>query len=256
VIPLAPSLDVVGPLGRRVDDVSATLAAIAGRDELDASSSKRPVPEYVAPVASLEGVRVGVIEELMDPERIDTEVLAAVEAALEQMRLLGAKVERVRVPAIVHALELMWALVMGEAVGTHRVWLRERYDAYDTNTRTRLLAGAALPAGVVDVARRARSRVAADVAAALECFDVLASPTSGGPSPRIDSTRAATTGAPTYQAFNLSGHPALSLPCGFDPSGMPIGLQLAGPAFGEAELLRVARAYEAAARWHVRRPEF
>jgi aspartyl-tRNA(Asn)/glutamyl-tRNA(Gln) amidotransferase subunit A len=254
IIPLAPSLDVVGPLGRRVDDVAAALAAIAGRDDADPSSSARPVPEYVAPGASLAGVRVGVIEELMDPESIDGEVLAAVEAALERLRALGARVEGVRIPSVLHAMELMWALVMGEAIGTHRTWLRERYEAYDTNTRTRLLAGAALPAGVLDLARRARSRVAADVAAAFERFDVLASPTSGGPPPPVDQPHALIAAAPTYQAFNLSGHPALSVPCGFDAAGLPIGLQLAGRAFAEADLFRVARAYEAEARWFERRP--
>ena len=264
VIPLAPTMDVVGPLGRRVDDVAHVLGVIAGADPLDPTASRVLVDTYVEPVTTdLRDVRVGVIEELLDPSTVSAEVIANTEAALAALAERGARLERVRIPLLPHAMELMWALVMGEAVGYHRHWLRERYGRYDANTRTRLVAGAILPHGVVDSAQRLRARLAGQVAAALRDHDVLVSPTAevaprltsggtaaasapGGPSPLV--------APPTYQAFNLSGHPALSVPSGFGRDGLPLGLQIAGRHFDERLVFKVARTYEEAAPWHHGRP--
>jgi aspartyl-tRNA(Asn)/glutamyl-tRNA(Gln) amidotransferase subunit A len=266
IIPLAPTLDVVGPLGRRVDDVAHALAAVAGADPRDPTASRAAVDAYVESATDLRGVRVGVIEELMDPASLTAETIANAEAAIATLAELGAHVERVRIPLLPRAMELMWALVMGEAIGYHRPWLLERYAAYDTNTRTRLVAGAIMPHGVVDAAVRLRARLAAQVAEAFRDHDLLVSPTAeiaprlpsagapagapaaapGGPSPMV--------APPTYQAFNMSGHPALSVPSGFGREGMPLGLQIAGRHFDERSVFRAARAYEAAAPWYRRRP--
>jgi len=263
IIPLAPTLDVVGPLGRQVDDVAYALAAIAGADPRDPTASRVPVDTYVEPVATdLRGVRVGVIEELMDPASLSAETIANTEAAIATLTELGARVERVRIPLLPHAMELMWALVMGEAIGYHRPWLLERYAAYDMNTRTRLVAGAIMPHGVVDAAVRLRARLAAQVADAFRDHDLLVSPAAeiaprlpspgapaaapGGPSPMV--------APPTYQAFNMSGHPAISVPSGFGREGMPLGLQIAGRPFDERRVFMAARAYEQAAPWYLRRP--
>jgi aspartyl-tRNA(Asn)/glutamyl-tRNA(Gln) amidotransferase subunit A len=264
VIPLAPSLDVVGPLGRRVDDVAYVLAAIAGADERDPTASRVPVDHYVEGVeARLDGVRIGVIEELMAPDAMSADVLSTTNAALDVLRDLGATIEHVSLPLVPIAMELMWALVMGEAIGYHRPLLRQRYEAYDVNTRTRLVAGAIMPHGVVDSAQRLRARLAHSVGDALRRVDVLASPAAEA-APRLvpaGATSDALPGhpqpmkaPPTYQAFNHSGHPAISVPAGFTRSGLPLGLQLAGRHFDERTLFRVARAYEAAAPWHRERP--
>ncbi len=254
VIPLAPTLDAVGPFARRVRDVAHTLAAIAGGDPRDPTTSRRPVDvSFDADGTDLRGLRVGVIEELMDMRRASPASIAAVEGALDVLAGLGAVVERVRLPLVPHALGLMGALTMPEAIGFHRPWLLARYEAYDTTTRTRLLAAAILPTGVHASARRLRTRVAEQVADALRGCAVLVSPTSGVPPQRLDEATPPAV-SPTLAAYNLSGHPALSVPCGFDDEGLPLGLQIAGRAFDERTLLAVADAYEGATRWYERRP--
>jgi aspartyl-tRNA(Asn)/glutamyl-tRNA(Gln) amidotransferase subunit A len=259
VIPLAPSLDAVGPLARRVDDVAAALAVIAGADPRDPTASHVPADAYLAAGGDdLTGLRVGVIEELMGHEVMSDEVLGITTAALDVLRGLGATVEPVSLPLVPIAMELMWALVMGEAVGYHRPMLRTRYDAYDVNTRTRLAAGAIMPHGVVDTAQRLRARLAASVRDAFQHFDVLASPVAEPAPPVAQGAGAHTTAPmkapPTMQAFNLAGNPALSVPAGFSPTRLPVGLQLAGRAFEERTLFKVARAYEQAAPWYRQRP--
>ncbi len=254
VIPLAPSLDAVGPFARRVQDVGLVLEAIAGADPRDPSAARVAVGGYGdADGRDLQGLRVGVIEALMDPARVSPASIAAVEAALTVLARLGAIVETARLPWVPHALGLMGALTMPEAIAFHRPWLLQRYASYDTTTRTRLLAAAILPAGVHGAAQRLRSRVAADVTDALRSFDVLVSPTAGVPPQRLDEA-AQPAVSPTLAAFNLSGHPALSVPCGFDEEGLPLGLQIAGRVFDEHTVLHVGRAYERATDWHERRP--
>jgi aspartyl-tRNA(Asn)/glutamyl-tRNA(Gln) amidotransferase subunit A len=270
VIPLAPSLDVIGPLARRVEDVALVLEIVAGPDPRDPTASHAPVPAYAAHApGDLRGLRVGVIDELMGPAGPSAEPIAAVRAAIDVLVELGATVEPVGIPLVPHALELMWALVVGEAAGYHRPWLRTRYEDYDTNTRTRLVGGAIMPTGVYTDAQRLRARLARQVRAALERFDVLVSPT-GEAAPRLADPQGAAApqdaaapppvgpsaraSSPTYQAFNLSGHPALTVPCGFDRAGLPLGLQIVGRHFDERTILGVGRTYERAAPWHQRRP--
>lgn len=264
VIPLAPSLDVIGPMTRRVEDAALVLEVVAGPDPRDPTASHVPVADYAAHApAGLRGLRVGVIDELMVPGGLPADVIAATETAIAELVELGATVERVGIPLLPHALELMWALVMGEAAGYHRPWLRTRYEHYDTNTRTRLVGGAIMPTGVYTAAQRLRARLAAQVGTALRRFDVLVSPT-GEAAPRLvdplaaaappPGHPAAAVAPPTYQAFNLSGHPALTVPCGFDRHGLPLGLQIVGRHFDERTLFGVGRAYERVAPWHQRRP--
>jgi aspartyl-tRNA(Asn)/glutamyl-tRNA(Gln) amidotransferase subunit A len=259
VIPLAPTLDAVGPLGRRVDDVAAALGVIAGADPRDPTASRAPLDAYrPARVDDITGLRIGVIEELMVPGVMSEDALVTTTTALDVLRDLGATVEPVSLPLVTIAMELMWALVMGEAVGYHRPLLRTRYDAYDVNTRTRLAAGAIMPHGVVDGAQRLRARLAASVREAFQRFDVLASPVAEPAPPVAQATGAPATAPmkapPTMQAFNLAGNPAMSVPAGFSSVGLPIGLQLAGRPFDERTLFSVARAYEEAAPWYRQRP--
>jgi aspartyl-tRNA(Asn)/glutamyl-tRNA(Gln) amidotransferase subunit A len=257
IIPLAPSLDVVGPLARRVADAELALQAMIGRDPRDPTASARGYAP--SDDASVAGMRIAAIDEFFDPATLDGAAIDAAETALATLTALGAHVSRISIPSLRHAQELMWVLVMAEAIGTHRDWLRERADAYDVNTRTRLLAGAIMPAGLVASATRMRARIAREIRAALADVDLLASPT-GASAPRLEGAPLATVpggtapAAPTYQAFNLSGHPALTVPCGLDPEGLPLGLQLVAHPFAEARAFAVARAYEAVAPWHAQRP--
>jgi aspartyl-tRNA(Asn)/glutamyl-tRNA(Gln) amidotransferase subunit A len=262
VIPLAWSLDAVGPLTRTVEDAALVLEAIAGRDARDPTSSAAPVDAYARALGpDLRGVRVGVVDEMMDPEGADAETLQVVEAAIATLASLGAEVRRVGVPLLRHAQDVATTLVLTEAASYHRKWLATRAADYDANTRVGFLTGAVLPAGVASLAARMRTAIARQVLAALADVDVLAGPAADAASPLQGAPRRPLTVAtpapyrtPLPQAFNLAGVPALSVPCGFTEAGLPIGLTLGARHFAEAKLLQVAHAYERATTWHRRWP--
>jgi len=263
MIPLTWSLDCVGPLARSTRDVAAVLRVIAGPDERDPTASHARVDDYAAHLgaADLRGLRVGVIDELMDPRGINNDAIEASRAAIDALRELGASVTSVSVPLLPTAGQVCNALVLVEAASHHRRWLRDRYLDYDINTRVGFLAGAVAPGLVAAHASRMRTAIAKQIIAHFDRMDVLAGP-SAGVAHRLDAPRrrGADRGpggvpvTPLTQPFNLAGVPALSVPCGFDPNGLPLGLQLATPHFDEATLLRVADAYERATPWRGRRP--
>ncbi len=268
VIPLAYSMDCVGPLARRVEDTAMVLEHLAGADPLDPTASHLPVPDYAAGLTcDLAGLRIGVITEMLDPAVVQPAAIAATEAAVTVLRELGASVVDVSIPLLHQTRFISVALIMAEAASHHRKWLLERYEDYDVNTRTNFLTGALLPAGALGQAQRMRSLVARQVVGCLEEVDVLVGPTADAafplqprdPLPLREEVRAslrmpAMASGPQTRVFSLSGHPSLSVPCGFDPDGLPLGLQLATRHFDEATLLRVAHAYEARTSWHTRHP--
>ncbi|MCO5173411.1 MAG: amidase family protein [Trueperaceae bacterium] len=270
VIPLAYSMDCVGPLARRVEDTALVLEHLAGADPADPTCSRLPVPRYSEALSGeLSGLRVGVIAEMLDPSVVQPAAIATTEAAVAVLRELGATVTTVSVPLLHQTRFISVALVMAEAASHHRKWLLERYEDYDVNTRTNFLTGALLPAGALGQAQRMRALVARQVVSSLEEVDVLVGPTADAafplrprdPLPLREEVRAslrmpAMASGPQTRVFSLSGHPSLSVPCGFDPDGLPLGLQLATRHFDEATLLRVAHAYEARTPWHTRRPAF
>lgn len=270
VIPLAYSMDCVGPLARRVEDAALVLEHLAGADQADPTSSRLPVPAYTDGLSEdLSGLRVGLIAEMLDPEVVQPAAVAATEAAVAALRELGASVVPASVPLLHQTRFISVALIMAEASSFHRKWLLERYEDYDVNTRTNFLTGALLPAGALGQAQRMRTMVAQQVIDCLEEVDVLVGPTADAafplqprdPLPLREEVRAslrmpAMASGPQTRVFSLSGHPSLSVPCGFDPDGLPLGLQLAARHFDEATLLRVAHAYESCTPWHARRPDF
>ena len=263
VIPLAWSLDCVGPLARSTRDVAAILRVTAGPDQRDPTASHASVDDYAAHLgaADLRGVRIGVIDEMMDEGGVSADALTATRAALDVLRELGATVTHVSLPLLSVAQQVCSALVLAEAASHHRRWLRERYLDYDVNTRVGFLAGAVTPAFVAAHAGRMRTAIAQQLMALLEDVDVLAGPAADA-AHRLDTPRrrgadqgpAGTPATPLPQAYNLAGVPSLSVPCGFDPAGLPLGLQLASRHFDEATLLRVADAYERAMPWRARWP--
>ncbi len=259
VFPLAWSLDCVGPLTRTALDAALVLRVLAGHDPHDPTSSSEPVPNYAgALTGDLEGITIGVVEEMMTPPHTGTEARTAVEGALEVLRGLGAEVRGVRLPLMDASKYITSPLVLPDAVGFHRPWLLERYDAYDVNTRVRLMVGAALPAGMAAQAERARITVTREVLEVLEGVDVLVGAAAGEGAPPLSYSRRVTTkeeavhglfGAGAVaghhsRSASLAGLPALSVPCGFDADGLPLGMHVAGRYFDEANVLRVADAYE------------
>jgi Asp-tRNA(Asn)/Glu-tRNA(Gln) amidotransferase A subunit family amidase len=254
-VSLSWTLDHTGPMARTVEDCAYLLQALAGHDPADPASSRAPVGDYRASLrAGVRGLRVGVPRAYFF-EGVNPEMERAFEAALGVLRGLGATVEDVEIPSI-HAAMSFMVILLAEAFAYHERDLREKPGLFGDVLREKMLAGGLLTAAEYTQAQRLRSRICADMAAALTRVDVLATPTTPGPAPSFktvldpDFPFARSNMAP----FNMSGLPALALPCGFSEAGLPLSLQIAGRPFDEATVLRVGHAYEQATDWHRRRP--
>lgn len=270
VIPLSWSHDAVGPIARSASDAAIVLQVIAGFDPDDPTTSRRAIPDYGAGLGtSIAGVRVGVLEQMTYVDEVRPEATAAVEAACAVLESLGATVEVVSVPLVEHSRMLHAPLVYPEAFSYHRPALLRQYDDFDVNTRVALLVGGILPAGMVELARRGRVALMRELVGAFDGIDVLVGATTRGGAPRIpdDSPvtvatdaehalfgKGGTAAGQHTRAFAMAGLPALTVPCGFDSAGMPLGLHVAAPWFAEGRLLRVAHQYQGATSWHRRTP--
>ena len=262
VFPLAETLDSAGPITRTVEDACIVLHAIAGEDGLDPTSSRDPVPDYRAALGGdLPPLRVGLAESMLE-RVVDDEVKSAVEAAAGVIAGLGAVIEWLPVPMVDESVEAWGNLFVAECLLAHAEHYPARADDYSEALRLFLEQGSAL-AGT-EYARAHLTRLAARraVSRLFDTVDVLALPTMGRLPPPLTEFPASgiipqeSAGALlSFTApFALTGHPAVSVPCGFSRGGLPIGLQLAGPHGSEALLLKVAGAYETATDWNERRP--
>lgn len=245
VFAVAPSLDHVGTVTRTVDDCRLVLAALAG-------------PVDVEP-GRLKGARLGVARELFGDE-LEPDVRPVVSEALAELERLGAALLPVSIASLELTLPAGMTILVAEAAAVHHRRLRETPDGYVPETRRMLELGAILPAAYVETAQRARTLLCREVADVFrnERIDALVSPTLPRTSIAIEDM-VIETDLPRYIPYtlpgNLTGLPALSVPCGFTAAGRPVGLQLVGRPYAEATLLRLARDYEQATPWHERRPE-
>lgn len=264
IFPLSWSKDHAGPITRTVADAALALQAIAGFDPADPGSSRQAVPNFSRGLtAGVKGLRLGVPRELFW-EDVAPEVAAAVRKAVAVLVGLGASVREVRWPMAVEAKALSFLIMGAESYSVHERWLKERPEDYGPDVRQRLAQGATILAADYLLAQRLRRRLIQSLDAILETCDVLLTPTVPVAALRLEETtlkwpgqtESVTAALPRLtRAFNLTGTPALSLPCGFTAGGLPIGLQIAGRAYDEATVLRVGHAYEQAARFRVRRPQ-
>ena len=261
-VPLSWSLDHCGPIGKSVADVAHLLQALAGYDQQDSASLKVPSKRYPHSFRrSIRGVRIGVPATwFWDP--IDEQVEKAVRVAIGKLADLGATLADL---AILRLDELYIAhstIALAEPAVHHLPTLRTNGDRYSADVATRTWAGAVLPATHYIQALRIRSyfrRVFQDL---FRDVDILVTPTTPITAKPFGTTSVRVAGRelPVRQAlnrctslFNILGLPALTVPCGFDSDGLPIGMMLAGPALSEPGLLRVGAAYQAATDWHRRR---
>jgi aspartyl-tRNA(Asn)/glutamyl-tRNA(Gln) amidotransferase subunit A len=258
VIPLAYSLDHVGPLTRTARDNALMLDLIAGHDPLDPGSSARAAGKCAAALErGVKGLRIGVIRHFYAADmKADAEVEASIEAAVKKLAALGAEVREIRTAPLAEYLAVNRTILTSEAYAAHEKWMRERPQDYGALARERIMAGAFVRAADYVNATRLRRKMADAFHALFEDIDVAVTASSMDPPCRIDDPQAVeyTYGRQARAAFNVTGGPALSVPTGFTTSGLPLGIQLAGKPFSEAALYRVANAYEQATDWVKRHP--
>jgi len=263
VIPLSPSLDHAGTLARTVADAAALAEAVAGHDPSDPGSNPRAANVVTAGFeAGVRGLRVAVPRDLWDPA-CDPSVTEKVEAALRRLSELGAEVTDVRLGcSIVHVMACGYVITLAEAAAYHLPDLRPRRSPdFGREFGLVLRSGLLVPAHSYVYAQNARARIARSVARLLENHGVIAMPTVGAladplpPGPRPLSRRITERPVPQYTWLaNLTGGPAVSVPCGFSGSGLPVGLQIVGRPLHDATVLRAAHAYESASEWRHMHP--
>lgn len=254
----AGSIGDVGPLARTVADTAVLLGVLAGYDPADPDAEPHASVDYTQGLGGgVSGLRVGVPRDYIDRVPVETEVRESFETALADLSRLGAMIVDVELSVLEHARAANFVVLNAEHYAAHEATLAQDWSRYGRSARLYLAQGAFV--SVADylhaktVARLAREAVDH----ALRAVDLLALPTS--PMVTAEAARSPEThrrgiGASFTSPFNLTGHPALSVPCGLSAVGLPIGLQLAGRRYDEPTLLRAAFAYEQATPWHTLRP--
>jgi aspartyl-tRNA(Asn)/glutamyl-tRNA(Gln) amidotransferase subunit A len=259
VIPLSLSLDHVGPLAMTVEDAAIVLQAIAGYDAADITSADVPVADYVSVLReSAKSLRVGVPRAYFFDD-LDPEVASAIDHALRGIQTLVAEIKEVRLEVPTDR-----TLQAAESYAYHAENVAKTPESYQPETLRRIRSGETVTAAEyierrceLDKARRDIGKIFADV-------DLLVTPTMPIPAPAVADLKANPDALRPAELkllrntrpFNVWGLPAISVPCGFTQSGLPIGLQIAGPHWREDLVLRLANAYEQATAWHKRRCDF
>jgi amidase len=258
VFPLAPSLDHVGPLARSVWDAASILGAIAGHDRRDPTSLRAPVPDYIAAAGrGIAGVRIGVDERYVG-DGLDGAIVERVLASTAVFRDAGAELRAVRMPPWEDVLTA-WGVVCGaEAAVAHDGLFPERGDEYGPMLAGFLAMGRSLSAVELARALALGREFSGRLQTVFEEVDLLLCPTLGLPVlpavPSFADADAIRRLTRFTAPFDFSGHPTLSLPCGFAPDGLPVSLQLVGRHLEEEVLCRAGQAFEAATDWHARHP--
>jgi aspartyl-tRNA(Asn)/glutamyl-tRNA(Gln) amidotransferase subunit A len=282
IIAFASSMDQVGPITKDVRDAALLLQAIAGHDPADSTSASRAVPQYTeALVGNVKGLRVGVPKEYF-VSGMQPEVEQAVRKAIRELEKHGAMIEDISMPHTEYAVAVYYIVATAEASSNlarydgmrfgyradakdlTETYMISRDEGFGAEVKRRIMLGTyVLSAGYYDAyylkAQRVRTLIKQDFDEAFKHCDVIVTPTAPTTAFKIgektqDPLQMYLSDIYTI-SVNLAGLPALSLPCGFDGDGMPIGLQIIGRYFDESTLLRVAHAYEQATEWHGKKPQ-
>ena len=269
VLPLAESLDHVGPMARTVGDVAVMYDAIAGHDPQDATSLADAVPSAVAELGGgVKGLRIG-IDRKYHLTGIDAEQAASIEEALQVLAGLGARIVEVRMPDLAEMGTAWFTLASSEAAVAHKANYPSRANDYGLYFREVLQIGSGWTEAQIVSAKRVRARITAGFNQLLQSVDALACPSGGAPAwpitrdlqigPFSAYMEAWGKASPRSSGFpapmNLAGTPAICLPSGFTADGLPLSIQFAGRRLSEAMLCRIAHAYEQATDWHDRHPD-
>ncbi len=282
LVAYASSLDQIGPFGHTVEDVAMTLQAIAGHDEKDSTSFRTEIPDYRAELQKRRGPwKLGVPKEYFG-EGLAPEVRAAVEQAIAWYRAQGCEIREVSLPHTEYAIAVYYIIATAEASSnlarydgiryTHRspkatdaidIYHHSRAEGFGPEVKRRIILGTyVLSSGYYDAyygrAQKVRTLIRRDFLDAFREVDALLTPTS----PMVAFKKGEKTANPLEMyladiftiSLNLAGLPGVSVPCGFSPEGLPIGLQIVGRPFQEAELLAIAHAYERAHDFNTKHP--
>jgi len=256
------SMDTVGPISRTVEDAAITIQAIAGHDPQDPYSSTSPVPDYRQALSGdLNGMKVGVISEFMESDLVEARVRETVSDATAVLGELGATVEEVSIPMAMTAGVASAVLLAVEPALNQRDWVKENIQDYGHDVRILLLTGSLVPAQAYYKAQKLRAMLRQQVLDSLQNYDVLVLPTSGKGAQPVEDDPPITSKESSSRLsflftriFNLASCPAMSLPCGFDERGLPVGLQIGARPGAEETIFKVAHAYERNTPWHTMRP--
>ena len=268
VVPVAWSLDHVGPMTRKVKDNALLLGGMAGHDPKDPTSARQPVPDFCADLeAGVAGLRIGVERDYFFYDGLQAEIRESVEAVIAEYRQLGAEIVEFSLPELKITQDALFTIVLAESSTYHRKLIREHSDKYDPATRAIVQLGELVPATHYLAAQQARSLYRDALASAFSEHRLDAAlwptmPIATAPLDQLYATRAdgypdSPVGSMCHHTFNanLAGLPALSAPCGITSDGLPFGFQLTGRAFDEAMVYRIAYAYEREHDWHLRKAE-
>lgn len=281
LVAYASSLDQIGPFSHTVEDSAILLNAIAGHDPKDSTSLNVPIPDYTQFLKrDLKGVRVGVITETFG-EGLDPVVAETVQKAIEQLKSLGATISEISCPRFRYGLPAYYIIAPSEASANLarydavKYGIREKADTllsmytktrakgFGDEVKRRIMLGTyTLSAGYYDAyylkAQKVRTLIKQDFEAAFEQVDVLVSPTV--PTTAFKAGEKTEDPLSMYLSdlmtipVNLAGLPGMSIPCGFDGQGLPIGLQMISNALREDVLFHVGHAYEQSTDWHKHKP--
>ena len=282
LVAFASSLDQIGPMTKSVKDAALMSALLDGHDAMDSTSVERAVPDYAAALSKgVQGLRIGLPKEYFI-EGVDKEVEAAVRAAVAKLESLGATVKPVSLPNTEHCLSVYYLLATAEASSNLArydgvrygfrapgadslvpMYMKTRAQGFGAEVKRRIMLGTyALSSGYYDAyylkAQKVRTLIKGDFDAAFEGVDLIATPTAPTPAFEFGAKTADPLTMYLSDIFtlsaNLAGVPAMSLPCGYSASGLPIGLQLLAKPFHESDLFSAGHAYEAATDWKQRKP--
>ena len=281
LIAFASSLDQIGPFTRTVEDTSLVLNAIAGHDERDSTSVRTDIPDYRAALGSRRGPwKLGIPKEYFG-EGLDPEIGAAVERAVAFYKAQGCEIREVSLPHTRYCLDTYYIIATAEASSNlarydgirygHRasqatdvldLYFKSRAEGFGAEVKRRIILGTyVLSSGYYDAyylrAQKVRTLIRRDFLEAYKDVDALITPTSPIPAFKIGEKTDPLTMylCDIYTiGVNLAGLPGISLPCGFTNSGLPMGVQLIGQPFQEANLLAIAHAYDRAHDWNTRHP--
>ena len=265
IVPHSWSLDHAGPLTRTVGDAALLLGALAGPDPGDPACQDRPVPDYTAALGqSLRGLRIGVCRNHFFG-RNQTAVESAVETAIGDLAAAGATIRDFEIPNLEYGLGAIFAIELSSSTAYHDASLRAGLTpGFAPDVRTLVEIGRLVTGPDYLKAEQFRRVLIEDFRTVFEEIDAIVTPATPLTAWAHDATTVEIAGGPesvlaaswrlTYP-FNLTGLPAISIPCGFDRDCMPIGLQIAAKAFDETMVLRVAHAYEQSHDWWTRQPQ-